>query len=199
MLIRQTLILVCLLAGSATASGATFLEDFNSVPPGNLVQRIVGPITVTFSSGTYSPGGFSVLDAFVGHHSQLEPSRALSDLDILLSFNSPLQEFSILDDPATNEPGANQINVIALASDFSVLGQATFPNDQLPQSRVTVSVPGIDMIVLDIVPIPGTPDDEGFDDMLLTPLPEPGALTLAGASAVTLLGLGLRRRARPGK
>jgi hypothetical protein len=181
------MVFLCLCAGVSVARGASYLEDFNSIPPGPLAQRMVGPILVTFATGTYQPGSFNVLDPYAGHHSQLEPSRLLSDLDLLLTFDVPLLEFSILNDPATNEPGANQINVIALATDFSVLDQAAFLNDQLPQSRVTVSASGIKMIALDLVPISGTPDDEGFDDMILTPIPEPSSLTIAAVGGLALL------------
>lgn len=188
MSIRNIVFICCFFASLRIAQATSFLEDFNSIPPGPLAQRTVGPITITFATGTYLGSGFSVLDPFVSHHSQLEPSRLSSNLDILLSFDRPLQEFSILDDPATNEPGANRINVIALASDFSVLAQGAFLNDQLPQSRVTINVTDIRMIVLDFVPLPGIADDEGFDNMILTPIPEPSSLMLA---AFGLCGLGL--------
>jgi hypothetical protein len=185
---RYIVLIVCLLVSGQVVQGATYFENFNSIPLGPLAQRTVGPVTVTFATGTYTAGSFSVLDAFAGHHSQLEPSRLLANLDVLLTFNVPLSEFSILDDPATNEPGANQINVIGLANDFSVITQGTFPNDQLPQSRVTVTGAGMWMVVLDFLPITGISDDEGFDDMILTPVPEPASLGLAVVGAVVAVG-----------
>ncbi len=132
-LAEVSVIIIVLNLGTHAVVGESFLEDFNSIPSGPLSERLVGPVTVSFATGTYVGTGFNVLDPFVGHASQLQPSQLLSDLDILLSFDIPLREFSILTDPTTTEPGANSINVVALASDFSVLDQVTLPNDQLPQ------------------------------------------------------------------
>jgi len=80
-----------------------------------------------------------------------------------------------------------QINVIALASDFSVLDQDILPNDQVPQTQLSVQASGMNMVVLDFVPVIGISDDEGFDNMIITPVPEPSTFTLLALGFLALL------------
>jgi hypothetical protein len=115
--------------------------------------------------------------------------------DVFMSFASPITSLSLLTDDTGGE-AADVVRLLALKSlgggNYEVIAVAVGSDDATtsPANLLEVNVPaGFSFAVFQT-----TTEQEGFDDLTFTALPEPGIMALVSVGLATFLARRARRR-----
>jgi PEP-CTERM motif-containing protein len=214
MRLSRALITSALVLGIAsTAGAATIVVNFDNFPPSNnnlqpgntydgvglhlsTIQSI--PNTVDTVGETFTATLFSDTFWLLGNSNSIsEPNFAVATngggFDVLMTFLTPITSLSLQTDDAL-EGGADIVRLLALrslgggmyevvAADEALDNQTTLPGNLLEVSGAPFS----------FALFQTTTEQEGFDNVTFTTVPEPMTLTLVG---IGLTGLAARQRRR---
>lgn len=202
-----TILLALLLAGTAAGPAQAVVIDFEGLPNGENAGNVLAASGVTFATGTipnvltptitFTPVSAS-FDVFNPNICAISGTAcALAHLggtnDLLMSFSTPVTSVSLTSDDAPGEV-PDVIRLLALAAtgtpnQFTLLSSAQGLDDAVtsPGNQLTVTNGGLPF---SFALFQTTTEQEGFDDLTFSPVPEPMTLLLWGT---TMTGLGLAR------
>jgi hypothetical protein len=169
-----------------SAQGVTFTTVLRSVNTTPVVGTSTSLSGVSSDMLIYEGSNAFSGDQFAG------PSPGGGANDLLMQFSTPITRISVVSDQ-TGE-GAETIRLIALADlgggSYQILGFAEGPDNAigLPASLLEVDL-GATSFRFALFEI--TTEQEGFDDLRFTQVPEPATLALLG---LAFAGLGFHRR-----
>jgi PEP-CTERM motif-containing protein len=164
--------------------GGTYASSGVSFQTGAISGLVVGGGTITFAfesatfrmyEGSNAISGDQFIGADVGGGAR----------DLLMQFSTPVTSVSVVSDATVGE-GPDIIRLIALQAlgggSYEVLAFASAFDDAPTGTFMSISLPSEFSYVLFEV----TTEQEGFDDLTFTPVPEPTTLALLGAGLVAL-------------
>jgi hypothetical protein len=177
-------------AGGLNKSGDLFIGSGVTFSTGTIPNAISVGDTITFSSPDPHFDLFGPVNAISSPNFAVAHNGGLNDL--LMSFTTPITSISVISDAAPGE-AADVIRLIALQSlgsnQYMVLGfdqkldNAIFPD---ANSILTVSLASPFSFAI----FQTTTEQEGFDNLTFTPVPEPTSLIFLASG---LLGLAAYR------
>jgi hypothetical protein len=192
------------LVGAAQPASAGFI-DFDNLAPGNQNGNVLAASGVTFATGNIpnaiaAPFTFSNFDpnfSIFASSAVSQPNIAVALggglNDVLMSFSTPITAISVNSDSAAAEVG-DVIRLIAVAptgnpNEFQVIAVAEAVDNATTSPGNFLSLAGLPPFSFAIFQT--TTEQEGFDNLTFTTVPEPGSYALL---ALGLVALGMMRR-----
>jgi hypothetical protein len=192
------------LAGAAQPASAVLL-DFDNLAAGNQNGNVLAASGVTFATGSIpnlvvGPFTFSNFDprfSIFASSAVSQPNIAVALggglNDVLMSFSTPITALSVNSDSAPDEV-ADVIRLIAVAptgnpNEFQVLAVVEASDNATTSPGNLLSLAGLPPFSFAIFQT--TTEQEGFDNLNFTRVPEPGSSALL---ALGLVALGMMRR-----
>jgi len=192
------------LAGAAQPASAV-LVDFDNLARGDQTGNVLAASGVTFATGSIpnaiaAPFTFSNFDprfSIFASSAVSQPNIAVALggglNDVLMSFSTPITDISVNSDSAPAEI-ADVIRLIAVAptgnpNEFQVIAVAEALDNETTSPGNLLSLTGLPPFSFAIFQT--TTEQEGFDNLNFTTVPEPGSYALL---ALGLVALGTMRR-----